>query len=518
MAASSTLGTIVAEVAERTGLGRVLREVDPDSVTTTTLTLANSYLLGPFSGAQIPVGSIISFVSPADTGTATGSATTTITDSTKAWTVDEWHGFTVRMGGWSAVITDNDATSLTFAALDAAPTTGKYTIEFGTSRVTNYAPATGVVTYNTLGGTMNTALVKPFTAIIWDKDVAHVDRVLDAVNRALTNRLGRWVPRPLTFVPDGDLQGATVTDYWTAAANGTAAYATAQVYPAGSAADAVGQVGVSRLLQLTTSGGSSNVDGNGIRVQLSTSERTWHFWTAIRLVSGTGTVTFSVRDSTNTADIDLQVTQGNDSNTLTTTTLGDFMICEGTFQLPATCAEIAPRLACSATGMVAQMGPVIMFPANASRFPLPNRIQSDEDIGNFMWGHTTSDPGGLEALCFSEPVTTGGAQHSFQDYGDHRTVHFNFMVNDPLWYEEYVRGTTLSGMAETSTFSLDRIVKWAVFELYDRLMREEMNTRARADNGSLLSSQFRIMRNAALKEAQWSRHEPPLKYVVGRGR
>src|SRR5262245_19870713 len=139
MPATSTKAQILAEIAERNGLGRVLREIDPDSVTTTTLTLANSYLLGPYSGAEIPIGSVISFVSPAEYGTATASRTTTLTDANKSWVTDEWKGFTVRMGGWFATVTSNTGTVLTFVqTLDAAPTVGTYQIEFGPSRVTNY--------------------------------------------------------------------------------------------------------------------------------------------------------------------------------------------------------------------------------------------------------------------------------------------------------------------------------------------------------------------------------------------
>jgi hypothetical protein len=342
-----------------------------------------------------------------------------------------------------------------------------------------------------------------------------LDRVLESIDRAHQNRLGRWEMRPLTFVPDGDMQGATVTDYWTAAANGTAAYVAAQAFPATGAVDAFGQVGLNRLVQLTTSGGGSSISGNGIRTQLSTQQQSWYFITAIRLVSGAGTATFSIVDNTNTADISLQVSRGNDSNTLTTTTFGDFMVCEGTFQLPATCAEIAPRLTLSATGQVAQMAPIIMFPQGAMSFPLPNRIESDEAIGNFFWGWSRRSPGGLNDLMYSDPMG-GGIEHHLVDYGDHRTVNFNVGAFRPIWFQEYVNGEALSALTSTTTFPLDRVVKYAYAEFCDRMMRAEMTSGARLENGALPPSMWRPLRNAAYKSAQHSGYEPALLNVTGR--
>ena len=348
--------------------------------------------------------------------------------------------------------------------------------------------------------------------IVLDPEIKDADRLLEAVNRALLNRLGRWELRPLTFVPDGDLQGATVTDYWTAAANGTAAYATAQIFPAGSAAAASGQVGVSRLVQLTTAGGASTLTGNGIRVPVSTQQRTWYFLTAIRLVSGTGTAEFKVRDNTNSADITLQVMRGNDTNTLTVTELGDFLICEGTLQLPATCAEIAPQLSLSATGMVAQVAPVIMFPEGAVNFPLPNRIESVEQVGNFFTSLALRSPGSFyDMAIWEDPVV-----HRIHDYGDHRTVTFDSLIIRPLWFEEYVNGSALSAMTDTTTFPLDRIVKWAKAE-YELLRMERVS---KGHNGTA-ESQSKVrgaerLAARALRAAQGSGYEPRLKNIVGR--
>lgn len=375
--------------------------------------------------------------------------------------------------------------------------------------VSNFDPTTGVVTVSPAITTAATGF------IIWKPPVKHGKNVEKAVNRAVINRLTRRIMRPLTFVPDGDMQGATVTDYWTAAANGTAAYASAQVYPAGSAAAAAGQVGLNRVVQLTSTG-ATRMDSNGIRQVVSTQQRAWYFLTAIRLVSGTGTASLVIRDNTNAADITPQVSRGNDSNTLTTTTLGDFMLCEGTFQLPATCAEVAFRLSLSATTMVAQMTPLIAFPLGSYSFPLPNRIEADEQVGNFYPGWTRRSPGGLNDVTYGDPFTTGGVTHTLIDNGDHRTVNFNLPVHRPLWFEELVNGASVSALSDTSMFPSDYILKWARFEVYDFLMRQEMNEGRRADNQTVQPSQWRQLRNAALKSAENSGYAPQPITVLGR--
>src|SRR3990167_8040463 len=511
MPATTTFRALLTELAEQTGVGYELPEIDPDDIISGQITLADSYGSSPSSAADIPLRSPMLFTSPADGGTATASSTTTITDSSKAWTASEGINFVVRMGNRRAVITANTSTALTFAALDAAPTVGAYSIAYPEATIDIHTPSTGVITVLPAWGATDAAQVNPFSAlVITDKGINHADRLKEAVNRALIDQCYRWEMRPLTFVPDGNLQGATVTDYWTAAANGTAAYASAQIFPAATA-DAFGQVGVNRLVQLTTDGvGSSTLTGNGIRAQLSTSQRTWYFLTAIRLVSGTGTAEFKVRDNTNSADITLQVMRGNDTNTLTVTALGDFLICEGTLQVPATCADIAPRLSLSATGMVAQMAPVIMFPEGAVNFPLPNRIESVEQVGNFFTSLALRSPGSFyDMAIWEDPVV-----HRIHDYGDHRTVTFDSMIIRPLWFEEYVNGSALSAMTDTTTFPLDRIVKWAKAE-YELLRMERVS---KGHNGTA-ESQSKVrgaerLAARALRAAQGSGYEPRLKNIV----
>ncbi|NCU31028.1 hypothetical protein EOM57_04450 [Candidatus Saccharibacteria bacterium] len=68
------------------------------------------------------------------TGTATSGSATTLVNSAKAWTVDQWIGYQVRITagtgcGQVRTITDSDATSLTFATGATIDNTSQYSIE-----------------------------------------------------------------------------------------------------------------------------------------------------------------------------------------------------------------------------------------------------------------------------------------------------------------------------------------------------------------------------------------------------
>lgn len=80
--------------------------------------------------SQVTLGNLVG----SGTGTATGATATTLSDSGKAWTPDDFIGDTVYIvegtgAGYSYAITDNDATSITVAAWTVQPdTTSKYRI------------------------------------------------------------------------------------------------------------------------------------------------------------------------------------------------------------------------------------------------------------------------------------------------------------------------------------------------------------------------------------------------------
>ena len=69
----------------------------------------------------------------AGTGMATSVTTTSMTDNTQLWTVNQFVGDTLTMGGKTAVVTSNTATILSFGGWSGSgmPALGAYTV--GTS-------------------------------------------------------------------------------------------------------------------------------------------------------------------------------------------------------------------------------------------------------------------------------------------------------------------------------------------------------------------------------------------------
>lgn len=120
---ATTAGNIVAVVATISNFsGNTVTSV-VDSVGNTVgaflkghTTAANEdiKLFGYIATSSIPRG---------DRGGVTSGTTTTLTDSTKTWTVNEWTGKTVFIAnsGLTATVTSNTSTQLTFGAIGTAP-------------------------------------------------------------------------------------------------------------------------------------------------------------------------------------------------------------------------------------------------------------------------------------------------------------------------------------------------------------------------------------------------------------
>lgn len=100
------------------------------------------------------------------TGTATSGSATTLVNSAKNWTVDQWINYQVRITagagkGQVRVITDSDATSLTFAAGATIDSTSVYAIEgdenaiyyIGNGAVTMYKYSISANTWSTVSVT-----------------------------------------------------------------------------------------------------------------------------------------------------------------------------------------------------------------------------------------------------------------------------------------------------------------------------------------------------------------------------
>lgn len=444
MAATSTLAAIIKQLAAETGLGFVIPSY---TGTTTTLTLTNSYLEGPFSGAKFQIGSPIIVTSSTGLGDMT--------------------------------------------------------------YVKSYVPSTGVITVSPAITTGSTDAVLFFP----DSGIDHPNRIMEAINRALQNRIFRWQKVPLTFVDDGDML-SSATSSWTTS-DATHAPLTKLALSGESVLDrralvATGDGSVSSNWTVT----SASVD---VPLNSVVTGYQWQFMTALAVPVGTATATLTVRDVTNSADITTYTIVGSASQTFATTSVKP-LVMMGVFNVPATCKQIAFRVTMSAASSTLQWYPMIAFPTTAMSYALPQRVISEQYVGNFFYALPRSGANAPYALDFSEPITLGGFTHRLDNDADHLTVTFNFRPVRPVYYEEALSGEAVSLLTDTSTFPLDQIIKWTKYELFKYLYTRESPEFRSTTYGSVIPipSRWKTRLLEAKKEAEGSDYEPRTVTVVGR--
>ena len=171
-------------------------------------------------------------------------------------------------------------------------------------------------------------------------------------------------------------------------------------------------------------------------------------------------------------------------------------------------------LSVSAPRLAFQMTPLVAKPYDAVTYPIPNRVITDDYIGNFHYGITTTGTSGPYSLTFSDPITTGGQTHRLENWGDHWTVTFNFRPQHVVYYDEFCSDDQLDFMTDTTTFPLDQVYKWTKYELYKYLYNHEK--RVRLDTGAPVPSLWRQKAIEAKREAERNEYEPKMIQVHGR--
>lgn len=174
-----------------------------------------------------------------------------------------------------------------------------------------------------------------------------VDRMRD---KALTSLCNVWKSVPLTILTDGDMEKAGVTD-WTVGGTATLTKATLS-FPSEFAR---------RVLNVANAAANDYAQSASIYTR-PTTQFTYH----IPSYTTVGTSEIRFRDVTNSAFIGDAIT-----NTGTYWTWAS-----GTFQAPATCYEIQVWLRGQESSADINWGPISLFPANATRFSLPDRVVS----------------------------------------------------------------------------------------------------------------------------------------------
>jgi len=229
-------------------------------------------------------------------------------------------------------------------------------LDAGTARVgqntflSAYDPTTGTIT-------VSPAIIQPVigdTFIVVQKTIAEdIDRLIEALNRALTRSCLRRMGVPLTYVPNGDLMAALVSTGWTVFNNATIAYVD-NAHPDGW---------YQRLMQLT--GGTTGQRVASTTLKASPGD-TWNLAYTIQITtpgSGTGIAIMVVQDETNSVPI----TPSFQFGTASTSSFAPVDVL-ATFVVPATCSQISFRPTVGKAGDVGLFGPISAAPLNARNY------------------------------------------------------------------------------------------------------------------------------------------------------
>lgn len=314
--------------------------------------------------ATIPAGGdAFLYAGIAATGTATGSAATTLTDSSAPFVASGLVGAVVRAltsagAATFMVITSNTTSVLTGSAwTNGTPsTTSAYTVSFGyVGKLTHRDVDNGYL------------YVSPdFPAVtgagvayeLWGMGITP-DDVCRARDRALKGRCSNWRPMPLSVLPD--ITSWSTSAYSSTAGGETDSDATVQTmdFP---------HEYFEQSMLVTNSGAAGYESSPSYYVQDGDQYRVVG-WVSVRAQ----TASMRVRDITNGADISL-------SNT-STFTLRGWQYFDLTLTTPADCGEIQIWPGGASASCIAEWAGVGLAPVGAEVFTLPARVRSKNDVG-----------------------------------------------------------------------------------------------------------------------------------------
>ena len=335
-----------------------------------------------------------------------------------------------------------------------------------------YTPSTGTLT---LSPAVSTATHDDDVAEIWSSLLLTVDRIDEAIDRALTRHCFHWVPIPLTFVKDGDCGDSGVT-LWGTASNATATKV-AMPWPG-----TIGQ----RYLRVANSGAGGYLPSANIMVQAG------DVWPLDVLVYvNVGVATLSVYDNSNAAAITLSGDGGSYSGT-------GWKRLTNTFTIPSGCKSIAVR--CGGVGATADTywASVIAYPQDTRRFPLPARCapkrlgyalkRRGEEVEDFYFAEYTTGwsaiQGGGEGLVVQLPTAAG--------------------TGDPRYIEELQHYDALATDAATTNCPDELAIKAGIYEVYKGMARDKPTQETKS--GYLTASDIKQNALDALRDMKGVQH------------
>jgi len=345
--------------------------------------------------------------------TATSGSTTTLVDTTSVLTGPY---SAQRFGrGWP----------VRYTTLNSAASTES-------SAVSSYDPSIGTITLSPA----TTASKAADVAQIWS-GIDHIARVTEAIDRGLTRHCFRWVPIPLTDIPDGDMGDSGVT-LWGTVSNAATTKVT-QAWPV-----SFGQ----RYMFVNNSAANGYQPSAAIPCQAGDS---WILDLLVYVASGTASIV--AYDNTNAASITLSGDGSSYSGT-------GWKRLHNQFTIPTGCETWTLRLGGAELTADTYWTDVAAYPKNRRRFTLPARvlrkrvaavlIRSGEEYEDFRL----------------KPYVTGGREVSVQQSPVGITVELSSGSGDPPYVEELRPYEALSTDAATTECPEDLAVASSIYELY----------------------------------------------------
>jgi hypothetical protein len=318
-----------------------------------------------------------------------------------------------------------------------------------------FDPSTGILTVSAAFTAAVTAGDKFFLA---RPEVGAYTQLTDAIKRALTQRCSRWLWRPLTRLPDGDMESSGVTSW--SNSNGTLSkIATAFSFP---------DLFMNQVLSIVTSAA-----GGYAYQAIATSaleKQGWNLVVLARNVSNTtGTLDISAYDVTGAAVITL-------SGDETSIGHGAWAMNRYTFSLPSGCESFQVRFGHSANTATVYIAAVWLWRDADRELPIPTRVPSPGYVGRVVelldrgqgtyegWGQTERRE--ITSVHHRTDSILGGVTLEFDDS----------LSGGPYMYQEcsnYPNLTTDASEVQCAEAIHDYIVAASGFEFLDSLHSHE---------------------------------------------
>jgi hypothetical protein len=283
-----------------------------------------------------------------------------------------------------------------------------------------------------------TGCVTTDLAEIWTNALPTVDRIDEAIDRALTRHCLHWVPIPLTKVQDGDMGDSAITSLWTASVSTVSKVV--MPWPG-----TIGQ----RYLRVLNAGYAAS---NAMPCQAGDQ---WRIDALVYVLTGTGTLV--VRDNTNAANITLSGDGGSYTGT-------GWKRLDNTFTIPTGCETITVRLGSTGATDDSYWTSIIAYQQNERRFLLPARC-TPKRLGRMLRRTGTE----YEDFHFHE----SGHPWSVQGGGAGEVVELNNAAGtgDPPYIEELRPYEALTTDAAITECPDELAIKASIYETYKQMAR-----------------------------------------------